>query len=62
MVLRLLILVDAPYMPGRVVDRERDNNLVESYVVHPPYIGLAGPVLPGVVVFCHNIHKSNVPI
>jgi hypothetical protein len=29
----------APYMPGRVVDHGGDNT-IESFVVHPPYIGL----------------------
>ena len=52
MVSRWYVPANAPYMPGRVVNRERDNNLVESYVVHPPYIGLVEPVLPGVVGFC----------
>ena len=30
MVSRWYVPANAPYMPGRVVDRERDNNLVES--------------------------------
>jgi hypothetical protein len=37
-VLRYYLPVDAPYVLGHVVDREGDS-FVESYIVHPPYIG-----------------------
>ena len=35
-----MVFTNAPYMSGHVVDHEHDNNPVESYVVHSPYIGL----------------------
>jgi hypothetical protein len=44
--LRYYLSTNAPYMPGRVVDRECDRP-VESYVVHPPRVGLVEPGLEG---------------
>jgi hypothetical protein len=41
-VLLLYLSVIAPYMSGRVVYRG-GNNTIESFVVHPPYIGLVEP-------------------
>jgi hypothetical protein len=41
-VLILYLLAIAPYMLGRVVDRGGDNT-IESFVVHPPCIGLVEP-------------------
>jgi hypothetical protein len=46
MVLRYCLSANAPYMSGRVVDRECDRP-VESYVVHPPCVGLVEPGLEG---------------
>jgi hypothetical protein len=43
-VLRYCLSANAPYTPGRVVDRGCDRP-VESYVVHPPCIGLVEPGL-----------------
>jgi hypothetical protein len=40
MVLRYCLLANAPYWPGCVVDHESDSS-VESFVFHPPLIGLA---------------------
>jgi hypothetical protein len=45
-VLRYCLSVNAPYMPGHVVDRGCDR-LVESYVVHPPCVGHVEPNLEG---------------
>jgi hypothetical protein len=45
-VLRYYLPVNAPYMPGRVVDRGCDRP-VESYVVHPPCVGLVELSLKG---------------
>ena len=52
MVLRYCLPANAPCMPGRVVDRGRDNNPIESYVVHPPYNRPSRIWLPGEVGFC----------
>jgi hypothetical protein len=41
-VLILYLSVIAPYMSGRVVDRGC-HNTIESFVVHPPCIGLVEP-------------------
>ena len=38
--------VDAPYIPGHVVDRECDI-LVESIVIHSPNVGQVGPSCEG---------------
>ena len=38
--------VDAPYIPDHVVDREGDS-LVESFVVHLPFVGQVGPGYEG---------------
>jgi hypothetical protein len=40
MVFRCYLPANAPYWPGRVVDFESDRS-VESFVFHPPLIGLA---------------------
>jgi hypothetical protein len=45
-VLRYHLPVNAPYMSGRVVDHGCDRS-VESYVVHPPCVGLVEPSLEG---------------
>jgi hypothetical protein len=42
MVLRYCLSVNAPYMSGRVVDHGCDWP-IESYVVHPPCVGLVEP-------------------
>ena len=51
--------VDAPYIPGYVVDRECDT-LVESFVVHSPNIGQVGPSCEGSQAL-FLIFLSNVP-
>jgi hypothetical protein len=45
-VLRYCLPMNAPYTPGCVVDHECDRP-VESYVVHPPCVGLVKPGLEG---------------
>jgi hypothetical protein len=45
-VLRYCLSANAPYTPGRVVDHGCDRP-VESYVVHPPCVGLIEPGLEG---------------
>jgi len=53
MVLRCRLCANAPYCLGRVVDRGSDNS-VESFVYHPPLIGLAEPKLRRKsIVFVH---------
>jgi hypothetical protein len=47
-VLILYLSAIAPYMSGRVVDRGGDNT-IESFVVHPPHIGLVEPYTVWVV-------------
>jgi hypothetical protein len=47
-VLILYLSAIAPYMPGRVVDRGGDNT-IESFIVHPPCIGLVEPYIVCVV-------------
>jgi hypothetical protein len=44
MVSRCSLPANAPYWPGRVVDHGGDSP-VESFVIHPPLIGLAEPKL-----------------
>jgi hypothetical protein len=46
MVLRYCLSVNVSYTPGRVVDRGCDRP-IESYVVHPPCVGLVEPDLKG---------------
>jgi hypothetical protein len=46
MVLRYCLSVNAPYTPGHVVDHGCDRP-VESYVVHPPRVGLVEPSFEG---------------
>jgi hypothetical protein len=48
MVLILYLSAIAPYMPGHVVDRGGDST-IESFVVHPPCIGLVEPYIVWVV-------------
>ena len=38
--------LDAPYIPDHVVDHEGDS-LVESFVVHLPFVGQVGPGCDG---------------
>jgi hypothetical protein len=45
-VLRYCLSANVPYTPGSVVDRGCDRS-VESYVVHPPCVGLVEPSLKG---------------
>jgi hypothetical protein len=47
-VLILYLSAIAPYMPGRVVDRGCVST-IESFVVHPPCIGLVDPYTVSVV-------------
>ena len=60
MVLIRCLLVDAPYIPDRVVDREGDS-LVESFVVHLPSIGQVGPDCDGSSQALFFLFFSNVP-
>ena len=50
---------DAPYIPDRVVDREGDS-LVESFVIHLPFVGQVGPGCKGSQALL-LIFLSNVP-
>ena len=43
-VLRCYLSTNVSYWPGRVVVRDSDS-FVDSYIVHPPLIGQAEPVL-----------------
>ena len=43
-VLRCYLSANVSYSPGRVVVRDSDS-FVDSYIVHPPLIGQAEPVL-----------------
>jgi hypothetical protein len=45
-VLRYYLSMNAPYMLGCVVDHGCDRP-VESYVIHPPCVGLVEPYLEG---------------
>jgi hypothetical protein len=45
-VLRYCLSVNAPYMPGHMVDHGYDRP-VKSYVVHPPCVGLVESGLEG---------------
>jgi hypothetical protein len=45
-VLRYHLPANPPYMSGHLVDRGCDRP-VESYIVHPPYVGLVEPSLEG---------------
>ena len=51
--------VDAPYIPDHVVDREGDS-LVESFVVHLPFVGQVGPSYEGSQAL-FLIFLSNIP-
>ena len=50
--------MDAPYIPGHVVDREYDT-LVESFVIHSLFVGQVGPGCEGnqalFLIFLSNI-------
>jgi hypothetical protein len=48
LVLILYLSVIAPYMSGRVVDHGGDSS-IESFIVHPPCIGLVEPYTVRVV-------------
>ena len=50
--------VDAPYIPGHVIDRECDI-LVESFLFHSPNVGQVGPSYEGSQVL-FPIFLSNV--
>ena len=59
MVLKYYLPMDAPYIMGHVIDHECDT-LVESFVVHSPFVGQVGPGCEGkrpLLVFS----PSNVP-
>ena len=59
MVLRCYLPANVSYWPGRVVVRDSDS-FVDSYIVHPPLIGLAESVLRS--KSCDVlIYFSNVP-
>ena len=53
------LCVDAPYIPGHVVDHECDT-LVESFVVHCPFVEQLGPSCKGNQAL-FLIFLSNVP-
>ena len=59
MVLRLCLPADAPYILGSVVDRRCDTP-VESFVFHPPNVGLVGLGYFGRLVL-FLLFLSNVP-
>ena len=59
MVLKYSLPVDAPYIPGHVVDHECDT-LVKSFVVHSPFVGQVGPGCEGNQAM-FLILLSNVP-
>jgi hypothetical protein len=58
MVLIRCLPVDAPYIPGHVIDHECDT-LVESFLVHSPNIGQVGSSYEGshtlFLIFLSNI-------
>jgi hypothetical protein len=55
MVIRSYLPAFAPYMPGRVVDRG-DDNTIESFAIHPPYVGLADDIIRVVLSFGLSLH------
>jgi hypothetical protein len=59
MVPKYCLPIDAPYISGHVVDREYDT-LIESFVVHSPFVGQVGPVWEGNQAL-FLIFLSNVP-
>jgi hypothetical protein len=59
MKLRQCLSVNAPYIPGHVVDCGSDTP-VESFVVHSPNIGQVGPGYEGRIAM-FLIFLSNVP-
>ena len=59
MVLICCLPMDAPYIPVHVVDHKGDS-LVESFVVHLPFLGLVGPNCEGSQAL-FLIFLSNVP-
>ena len=58
-VLKYCLPTDAPYIPNHVVDRECDT-LVESFVVHSPFVGQVGLTCEGNQAL-FLIFLSNVP-
>jgi len=59
MVLRCYLPANVSYWPGRVVVRDSDS-FVDSYIVHPPLVGLAEFVLRSKSCYV-LIYVSNVP-
>ena len=58
-VLKYCLPTDAPYILGHVVDRKCDT-LLESFVVHSPFVGQVGPSCDGNQAL-FLIFLSNVP-
>jgi len=58
-VLILCLPMDTPYIPDHVVDLKGDS-LVESFVVHLPFVGQVGPSYEGSQAL-FLIFLSNVP-
>lgn len=54
-VIRSYLPAFAPYMPGRVVDRGSDS-IIESFAIHPPYVGLADVRFRVVLSFGLSLH------
>jgi hypothetical protein len=56
-VIRSYLPAFAPYMPGlfRVVDRGSDST-IESFAIHPPYVGLADVIIQVVLSFGLSLH------
>ena len=59
LVLKYCLPTDAPYILGHVVDRKCDT-LLESFVVHSPFVGQVGPSCEGNQAL-FLIFLSNVP-
>ena len=59
MVLKYCLPTDAPYIRGDVVDHECDT-LIESFIVHSPFVGQVGPRCEGNQAL-FLIFLSNVP-
>ena len=55
MVIRSYLPAFAPYVPGRVVDRGGDST-IESFAIHPPYVGLADVIIQVVLSFGLSLH------
>ena len=54
-VIRSYLPAFAPYVPGRVVDRGGDST-IESFAIHPPYVGLADVIIRVVLSFGLSLH------